>query len=152
MRNLQVHKSGPALVDDEDYQYLCCLNWYLLKDDARDKAIVSSADGRTLYLHRVIMGNPVCLVDHIDRDIRNNQRSNLRLATNAENTRNSGPRVGLYKGVCVKGKKYMAQIKFEGKNHYLGLFEYEMNAAKAYDRKARELFGEFAYLNFPEIE
>jgi hypothetical protein len=58
-----------------------------------------------------------------------------------------------YKGVYweKRYRKWCAAIWFEGRNHYLGSFDVEIEAAKAYDRKAVELFGEFAYLNFPEI-
>ena len=41
-------------------------------------------------------------------------------------------------------------LKHKGKTYYLGTFADEVEAAKARDRKAYELEGEFAYLNFPE--
>ncbi len=48
------------------------------------------------------------------------------------------------------GDKWEAGIRCQGKYHYLGLFEDEVEAAKARDRKAYELHGPYAYLNFPE--
>lgn len=51
---------------------------------------------------------------------------------------------------CKATAKWVATIGFEGKSIHLGSFDDEAAAARAYDRKARELFGQYAYLNFPE--
>ena len=61
--------------------------------------------------------------------------------------RNAGSR---YKGVCwhKRKKKWCVSICKSGKRAYLGPFDNETEAALAYDQKAKELFGEFAYLNF----
>ena len=48
------------------------------------------------------------------------------------------------------GDKWVARIRSHGKVYYLGFFDDEVEAAKARDRKAYELHGKFAYLNFPE--
>jgi hypothetical protein len=47
------------------------------------------------------------------------------------------------------GKKWQVQIKINHKSHYIGIFKDEEEAARAYDKAARELHGEFAALNFP---
>jgi hypothetical protein len=52
----------------------------------------------------------------------------------------------------VSLKKWIASIGFNRNKIHLGLFTNEEDAARAYDRKAMELFGEFAYLNFQEEE
>jgi len=46
--------------------------------------------------------------------------------------------------------KWSARIRCDRKFYNLGEFDNQMEAAMAYDDKAVELFGEFAYLNFPE--
>ncbi len=46
--------------------------------------------------------------------------------------------------------RWVARIQYHGKTYHLGSFVDEIEAAKARDRKAYELFGEMAYLNFPE--
>jgi len=92
-------------------------------------------------------------VDHIDHNGLNNRRSNLRLCTLAQNNRNMVSRTGSskYKGVCWHGgtKKWNAKIRLNRKCYHIGLFTDEIAAAKAYDKKAKELHGQFACLNFP---
>jgi hypothetical protein len=50
-----------------------------------------------------------------------------------------------------KSKKYVASIRANGKSLSLGYFDDEIEAAVAYDIKAIQFFGEFAYLNFPNL-
>lgn len=98
-------------------------------------------------------------IDHKDGDHLNNRLDNLRLATTAENSRNTRKRVGCssqYKGVCFskgghhpRGRPWQASIQLNKKRLAIGMFASEIEAAQAYDVKARELFGEFACLNFP---
>jgi hypothetical protein len=107
-------------------------------------------------MHRQIMNAPEgLLVDHIDGNGLNNQKNNLRLCSSAQNARNRRPTskpYSKYKGVSwhKRNKKWEVRIAKSGKSTYLGTFEDELEAALAYDRKAEELFGEFAYLNFPQ--
>ncbi len=96
-------------------------------------------------------------VDHIDRNIRNCQRSNLRYATRAQNAQNQAPTVANssgYKGVGwhTYRQKWRAYIKKNQKAIHLGMFPTAELAALAYDHAARQMFGEFAYLNFPDKE
>lgn len=89
------------------------------------------------------------IVDHIDRDGLNNRRENLRLATRSENGRNQKCRsdnTSGYKGVhWHKGtRKWIAQIRLNGKAKHLGLFKTPEEAHVAYQEAAKELFGEFA--------
>ena len=93
-------------------------------------------------------------VDHIDKDKNNNSWLNLRLGTRSQNNVNSGPqkdnKAG-YKGVCPnprsKRNPFTAYIQKDFKTYYLGSFKDAESAAIAYNNKALELFGEFAYLN-----
>ena len=57
-----------------------------------------------------------------------------------------------FKGVCwhKDARKWTARIKLEGKGYYLGCFAKEADAARAYDEAAVGMFGEGAYLNFPQ--
>lgn len=106
------------------------------------------------YLHRVILevsGDMV--IDHKNHDTSDNRKHNLTVCTESQNGGNRRPTIGNsspYKGVSrhKNRKKFLSRIKKDGVTHYLGWHLSEIDAAKAYDLKAIELFGEFAYLNF----
>ena len=92
-------------------------------------------------------------VDHIDRNDLNNHLSNLRWCTQKENCQNRSKRQNtssVYKGVCFYKplNKWKAQIQHNGLKINLGYYTDEAEAGHAYDRKAIELFKEFAHLNF----
>jgi len=143
-----------AIVDAQDYEWLSKYKWYALKDK-RTYYAARSSNRKTLRMHREIMRAPKhLLVDHRDHNGLNNRRSNLRICTLAENIRNRRSNRGStskYKGVTwFKARNlFQASITFNGRRIHLGYFKSEIDAAKAYDKKAKELFGEFAYLNFP---
>jgi hypothetical protein len=113
-----------------------------------------------VLLHRFILGAaPGTMIDHKNGNGLDCTRENLRLATRSQNQHNAGRRMyagarsSRFKGVHwhrVTGK-WVAQIMAARKYHYLGLFIDEEQAARAYDAAARELHGEFAQLNFPEV-
>jgi hypothetical protein len=105
-------------------------------------------------MHRLIMNPPAGkVVDHINRIRCDNRRDNLRVCDQAENLRNRRSFRGTsrFKGVHwnERAHKWVATICLNRKLIHLGYFDDELAAARAYDEKARELFGPFAYLNFP---
>jgi len=164
MKEIQLSKGQVALVDDEDFDRVSQHSWYALfvKTYANGGQYVARSgtriDGklRQFLLHRFILNAPDGTnVDHIDRNPLNCKRNNLRLATRNQNCWNTAKRSNNttgFKGVSVfrKLNKYRAVISCNKQSISLGLFHTSEEAAKAYDKKAKELFGEFAYLNFPD--
>jgi hypothetical protein len=154
MKTIQLTRGKVALVDDEDHEYLSQWKWYALKTKNAFyavRAVRTPTGQKAVLMHRAILRCPQGKeTDHIDHDGLNNQRSNLRICTKAENMHNRRPQGGAsrFKGVVWSkvGHKWAARIK----HTYLGLFTDEVDAARAYDRAARELFGAFARPNFPE--
>ena len=147
-----------ALVDADDYDMLMQWKWAAAKRRPNEFCATRSEpriDGRqdTVYMHRVIMGEPIGLViDHINHDTLDNRRANLRACTHAENQRNrrSVPNTtSKYLGVCwyKQTGKWRAQIKSNGKKIGLGYFSNEADAAIAYNDAAKLYHGEFANLN-----
>lgn len=142
-----------ALVDDEDYEYLSQFRWFVHRCENTcyaDKKIVIDGKRTTQSMHNMIMNGKG--VDHIDHNGLNNMRSNLRFCSPRENMMNTRKRKNtssVYKGVNFhkRDKKWQAQIIINGKHIHLGYFNSEVNAAKAYNVRAMELFGEFANLN-----
>ena len=125
--------------------------------------LYSNCDASTKKIHRLV-GESFILnltdlpcIDHIDRKRINNNLSNLRWCTRKENDQNRSKRKNtssIYKGVHLirnfdkKANKWRAQIRHDGQLIHLGCYTDESDAGRAYDRKASELFREFAHLNF----
>jgi hypothetical protein len=158
LKEIPLTQGKIALVDDEDYPYLSAFNWCATKDRNKWYAVRSfRRNGKQVRvrMHMVILKAPAGLeVDHKNGNGLDNRRDNLRLATRSQNKRNGIKLEGtssIYKGVSWRKNlgKWQAII-YLPKLTYLGSFNDEIEAARAYDAAAREHFGEFARLNFPQ--
>jgi hypothetical protein len=141
-----------AYVDAADYEWLRQWTWHAYPDGYAAR----NENGKKILMHRQIMQPPKgMVVDHIDANRANNCRFNLRVCTRQENMHNKRKHSGSssqFKGVgyLKRRRKWYARIWCMGERISLGNFDEEAEAARAYDRKAAELFGEYARLNFPE--
>jgi hypothetical protein len=151
VKQIQLTQNQVALVDDNIYEAVSHLKWYAIKTygiwyAARHSSRTEDAQHkqRVILLHWLVIGKPPkgMMVDHIDGDGLNNQRSNLRFATNRVNQRNQiGHRNGRLAGATFhKGtKKWQAQVLINGKKKYLGIFDTEWEAHEAYKQAVKEL-------------
>jgi hypothetical protein len=146
-----------ALVDDEDYEALSQFKWHTERSGdrfyARRKITVGPGRQDNVRMHHSIM-ETTDQVDHENGNGLDNRRANLRLASQAQNQQNRGiskANSSGFKGVSWNKRKqrWIAYIHVGGKQHYLGAFSTPEQAALAYDRAAREKFGEFAHCNLP---
>lgn len=151
-----------AAVDLEDLERVMAYTWHAAWNSnteswhARTNTARDGTPRRTLRLHRFILDAPEGLhVDHRDHDTLNCRRSNLRLADYSENARNRRAFRGSaspYKGVTPDRGRWRAQIVVDGQHIHIGTCGSEEDAARLYDEAARHYFGEFACVNFPEVE
>ena len=167
------HGTHEVLYDAEDEDKISKYNWCVLQASAQPGKFYvftmvphpaggwyHAPSGRqrrktSLFLHQLIMETPKGMVtDHINGDPLDNRKQNLRICTQAENVRNR--RAGKnntsgFKGVSwhKRTNSWHARIDHNKKPIHIGCFEDKEEAARAYDRKAIELHGEFAYTNFP---
>ena len=131
------------MVDDSDFERVSQFKWCVTFNNGKWYAIRGFL-GKKLYLHHFIFGDKG--LDHIDGNSLNNQRSNLRKATQSQNLTNRKPmsKSGL-KGVYFWEERGVFQCKFGNKT--LGYFDDAKKAAMAYDAAALEKFGSFALTN-----
>lgn len=142
-----------AIVDAADEEALSRYSWSAIENPPGSWYARAEIAGRTVYLHRFLMGEPEGMtVDHVDGNGLHNTRNNLRICTHAQNQAN---RKGLQKNnttgfvgvVRRRSGRYGAEIKHEGKKIRLGTFDSAIEAAAARDKAAIQYHGEFAYLN-----
>ncbi len=151
-----------CLYDAEDHKLISKYGWFKSNNYIRGYARHKK---QQIAMHRLIMGivdNPNIEVDHINHNKLDNRKSNLRLCTRAENSRNVSPSgntskyLGVYRAILRKKinstlyeyQYIRARIYTNNKRLFLGSFNTEKEAAKAYDAAAKKYHGEFANLNF----
>lgn len=149
-----------AVIDREDCELVGKYKWHANRMGSNVFYAVAnlsrkvSITGGKILMHRLIMSaRSGDIIDHINGDGADNRKCNLRVTTKSQNMQNSRAMGGTsrYRGVSKQAaSSWMARIKHDRKAVYIGIFSNEVLAAKAYDRKATELFGELASLNFPD--
>lgn len=139
--------------DEEDQPVVDSCAWRVQLDHRSGKpaAVVAGGNGNVILFHRVVARAPDgLLVDHKDRDPLNNCKSNLRLCSQAQNSRNRGiakhNRSG-FKGVYANRGRWRAEINVNGKRIRLGSYRDKVDAALAYDRAAVTFHGAFCVTN-----
>jgi hypothetical protein len=144
-----------ALVDAVDWR-MAAINWRAQRTStgkfyAVHNVTLGKPIQRTLYLHReILQASTGTEVDHRNGDTLDCRRENLRLATHAQNARNTKTPVSNttgFKGVRRIKTKWTAYIKIDGKQRHLGCFTSKREAARAYDAAAQQAWGEFARPN-----
>jgi len=155
-KEIPLTQGKTALIDDEDYPLVSQYKWYAKNNGNTWYAATCHRGNRNLQIQQLILGGRG--YDHVDGDRLNNTRKNLRKATTQQNSWNRRKMINRdsskYKGVQIQNNyrykiSWISRIYANGKQYYLGSFNTEIEAAKAYDAKALELFGDFAWLNFP---
>lgn len=147
---IELTRGASAIIDLEDVPRVMLHTWQLATHGYANADI----DGKKVYLHRFILNaKQGDHVDHTNHNRLDNRKCNIRICTpnqNMMNTRKRKDCTSKYKGVFHEGDgKWRAYILSKEKRLEIGTFPTEQAAARAYDAKARELFGDFAFLNFP---
>lgn len=161
MREINLTKGKVTLVDDEGFEWLSQYHWYAHFDGKNWYAARylprNNGKHQTSLMHREIMDAPKGMtVDHKDGNGLNNQKCNLRICLNSQNVMNrkrtSNRVVSQFKGISwnKRHKKWRARIGIGGKVKYLGCYESEEEAARAYGAAAKIYHGEYARPNFME--
>ena len=159
-----------VIIDDDDYERISKYSWHHCSkptDTCRgahyfrnDSKVGDPPEvGKFQSLHRYIMGcvkGDGKIVDHINGNTLDNRKSNLRICTPIENSKNMGKmrhnKAG-YKGVSrtsTKNIRWQASICINGSSIHIGTYATKIEAAEAYDCVAIYYNGEYARLNFPD--
>jgi hypothetical protein len=151
MKLIPLTQGFSAIVDDDKFEFLSQWKWYARKGTHTwyaGRCVRVSKTKKVIYMHRVILNNPLNEIDHIDSNGLNNQLHNLRVTTKAQNQFNRGLSMtnkSGFRGVYFnkRAKKWFARIEVNKKCHWLGSFPTAEEAGKAYDDAARRLHGDF---------
>ena len=156
MATIDIGKGYAAIVDDDDLPRLSRFRW-ATRGKGRSvyayRTTVKNEDGLgAVSMQRLIVGESIYFIDHINGNTLDNRRANLRHATPAQNCANRrkiASTASVYLGVQPANEDgWKATISKDGRK-YQSYHRTELEAAIVRDAKARELFGEFATLNFP---
>ena len=138
-----------ATIDDEDYKLISQYKW-CVKSVKNLKYAITTQNYKEISMHRLIMNAKLDQqVDHINRNGLDNRKENLRFSSQAENMQNrEGWGKSKYKGVSFHDSGlFRARIWKDKKEILIGYFKEEVDAARAYDKAAINLYGDKAKRN-----
>ena len=157
MKKIELTQDKFTIVDDDDYPWLSSFKWSVSADGyaIRNKKLGYGKNNKRFeYMHKTVMhcDGSIKQVDHINLDRLDNRKSNLRLCSmeqNRKNRKKTKNNTSGFKGVYFHKdtEKWLAQIKSDKKHYHLGLFIDKVEAARAYDKAALRLHGEYANIN-----
>lgn len=154
---LSLIRGEQCLIDRADFQRLSQFRWRLFRKTYAIANIKRNGAWDTVFMHRLVLGlqpHDGIHADHINGNGLDNRRSNLRVATVAQNSANRRKTSGVsrFKGVCFSKNPLRHKSPWLAKlcGKCIGWFPSEEEAARAYDREALKRFGQFAKLNFPQ--
>lgn len=142
-----------AIIDIEDYPRVKKFLWFAVRTPRNTFYARSGKDNENCLLHRFILDQASIdvemVVDHKNGNGLDNRKSNLRVCTQSENSRNrsGASKVTQFKGIYLSKNtgKWIATLN-------LGSFDTEEEAARAYDHALRYVFVEFGKPNFKDDE
>lgn len=147
MKTIDLNLGLSVMVDDEDYEFLSQFNWFAKKDHnthyAQRNQLANDEDDLSVGMHRIIMKAPKHLqVDHIDRNGLNNQKSNLRLVSNAQNAQNTRAHIDSKSGIRgvsweSSRRKWSVTITVDYKTIRVGRYQNIEEAIAARDAASR---------------
>jgi len=141
-----------TMVDDADFEWLNQWKWCPLGTGHpyAVRGVIENGKKRMILMHREIMNPPLgMVVDHRSGNALDNRRENLRICTQAQNTRNKKPNPGraLPKGVSwyARKRKFQSQIVLDNQSIHLGYFHTPAEAEAAYIEGSKKYHGEFSF-------
>lgn len=165
MKEIPLTRGKVAIIDDDDFRRIKQSKWhYTNRGFAATRKRIGNKKHYIIYMHRLIIDAPPGIqVYHKNRNKLDNRKENLILKTDRDVEKEDNKsifqhkvkRLGTssqYKGVTLnkRNKKWYAQIRVKNKVLHIGHSYCEEEAAIMYDRAAKEHFGAFAVLNFPD--
>ena len=156
MQEIRLTKGRTAIVDDKDFEFLNQWKWRCVGVNpwlyvCRDRLVQEPKGKQIIYLHKFILfkyDSDSKIVDHINGNVFDNRRCNLRVCNAWQNACNKRIHKGKqFKGVVPVRGKWRARIGLNYKRLHLGYFPTKEKAVDAYDKAAKKHFKEFANLN-----
>ena len=143
-----------ALIDEWNAEFLQQWNWTAVRDRNDRWYARRGTHLKIVHLHRVIAERAGLLnttnleIDHANLDGLDNRIENLRLATTAQNSANRRKRsdnTSGHKGVSwhKQSGKWRVSISYNGRRHYLGLFDLIEDAIRAYAEASEKYHAEY---------
>ena len=162
---IHINQELYAIVDDEDYELVSRFKWYprhtsriIYAQCVMSMGTLTNPNKQVfcyMLLHRLIMRpSKDEEIDHRNHNGLDCRRANMRICNHQQNSfnrRSSTKKESSYKGVFYdkRNNNWRVKIKYHRQQIDLGRYSSEYEAALVYDRKAQELFGEYAFLNIP---